>query len=115
MMKMQWVFAAAMALGVTCAAQAQGIPGMGGGLPGGMSSAEAMALYQTLTPQQRQMLAVQGIQGKGAVNPSNALAWYQSMTPQQKQMAKDWAKQNPSQAAAYKEQAKSFLKSMRGN
>lgn len=88
---------------------------MPGGLPGGMSSADAMALYQNLTPQQRQMLAVQGLQGKNAVNPGNALAWYQSLTPQQKQAAKEWAKQNPSAAAAYKEQAKSMLKSFRGN
>jgi len=110
---MRLILTAVLALSSLNGAWAQGLPS--GGLPPGMSAADAMALYQNLSQQQRQMLVVQGVQGKSAVNPGNALAWYQSLTPQQKQAAREWAKQNPSAAAAYKEQAKSMLKSLRGN
>jgi hypothetical protein len=73
-----------------------------------------MLLYQALTPQQRQMLAVGALRGKEAVSPADALSWYQSLTPQQKQQAKDWAKQQAEANPGLKDQAKAMYKSWRG-
>ena len=91
-------------------AWSQGVPN---GLPGGVSPTEAMAVYQTLTPEQRQKLAAGALQGKTTISPAEALSWYQSMTPQQKEMAKDWAKQqaaaNPGMVAQIKAMVKQWL------
>jgi hypothetical protein len=80
-----------------------------GGLPGGLSPAQALTLYQAMTPQQRQMLGASALRGKDTVSPTEALAWYQSMTPQQKQMAKEMVKQQAGGWAGLKEMAKQLL------
>jgi hypothetical protein len=78
-------------------------------LPGGISASDAFMLYQALTPQQRQMLAVGALRGRDAISPADALGWYQSMTPQQKQQAKDWAKQQGQSGSSLKDMAKGYL------
>lgn len=79
------------------------------GLPGGISAAEAMTLFQALTPQQRQMLAVSALRGRDSMSAADALAWYQSMTPQQKQQAKVWAAQQGTNASGMKDTAKGLM------
>ncbi len=83
-------------------------------LPGGLSAADALALYQTLTPQQKQMLAAGALRGKDAISPADAFAWYQSMTPQQKQQAREMAQQQLAANPGLKEQAKAWYKAWRG-
>lgn len=100
------LLASAIALGA--------LPVQAQSLPGGVSATEAMTLYQTLTPQQRQMLANRGVKSMNSISPSEALAWYQTMTPQQKQMAKDWAKQHYGNDPGMKEKLKSWYKAWRG-
>lgn len=79
------------------------------GLPGGLSAGDAMMLYQALTPQQRQMLAVGALRGRDSLSPADALAWYQSMTPQQKEQAKAWGKQQGTNASGMKDMAKGLM------
>ncbi|MGE0420360.1 MAG: hypothetical protein AB7O80_26435 [Acetobacteraceae bacterium] len=74
----------------------------------GVSAGEAMALYQALTPQQRQMLVAGALRGRDSLSAADAMAWYQSMTPQQKAQAKEWVRQQGG-AAALKETAKRML------
>jgi hypothetical protein len=79
------------------------------GLPSGLSAGEAMMLYQALTPQQRQMLAVGALRGRDSLSAAEALAWYQSMTPRQKEQAKAWAKQQGTSASGLKDSAKALV------
>ncbi len=81
----------------------------GPALAQGMSASDAMGLYQTLTPQQRQMLAAGALRGRDSLSLADALAWYQSMTPQQKAQAKDWVRQQGGNAAGLKETAKGLM------
>jgi hypothetical protein len=79
------------------------------GLPNGLSAGEAMMLYQALTPQQRQMLAVGALRGRDSLSAADALAWYQSMTPHQKEQATTWAKQQGTSASGLKDAAKGLM------
>ncbi len=90
------------------------LPALAQSLPGGLSPAEAMTLYQTLTPQQRQMLASGALKGPGSISPAEPLAWYQTMTPQQKQMAREWVTQRYGNDPGMKERLKAWYKSWRG-
>lgn len=93
---------------MSAGAQIQGFGG-GSGPPGGLSATDALLLYQALTPQQRQMLAINALRGRDSLSPADALAWYQSMTPQQKQQAKDWAKQQRQSPSNFEDIAKGYL------
>lgn len=84
-------------------------PAAAQGLPGGVSPSEAMTMYQSLTPQQRQMLSTQTPHSPSSMTPAEAQAWYRSMTPQQKEQAKAWAKQQGLGYADAKRIAKQLL------
>jgi hypothetical protein len=86
-----------------------GGPAAAQSLPGGLSAGQALMLYQALTPQQRQMLAVGALRGTDSLSAADALAWYQSMTPQQKEQAKALAAQQGSNASGLKDMAKGLL------
>lgn len=107
--------AGAALLGLAAPASAQSMPGGApGALPGGLSAGDALALFQTLTPQQKQLLATGALRGKDAISPADAFAWYQSMTPQQKQQARELAQQQLAANPGLKEQAKALYKAWRG-
>lgn len=106
----------ALLAGVLCSpvsgAWAQTTPGQT--LPGGISAADALALYQTLTPEQRKMLATNPPKNPASMTPAEAMTWYQSMTPQQKQIAKDLARQQFGNDEGLKAQIKAWIKAFLG-